>query len=284
MVIVTATRRRARLSARSGCARTFPRRCAATGWSTRARGRSSTSPGAASTRFAWGRRGSSASPSRRRDVPGTPRSRESVTTRSCGWWPCSARLDGRQPAFDSYPEAEACLSALLGRPSRRPCGGARRDPIDRRRPGRPDRAHARGDRRADDDPGVGEGERDPLPLLRAGGLPRAAGLRRRARSRKRIEELLGRERRGGYALRFDENVVGNISPLEGPLAEAIDSYVQESDPVRRIRAAGAVRLYGQSLVPKSVSGVRCVRFFPATCDDVVRNYAVDSCSGRTNCG
>jgi acetylornithine deacetylase/succinyl-diaminopimelate desuccinylase-like protein len=48
--------------------------------------------------------------------------------------------------------------------------------------------------------------------------------------RGRITELLGTEAEAGYRLHFEENVVGNISPLEGQLAEAIDSFIQGNDP------------------------------------------------------
>ena len=141
-----------------------------------------------------------------------------------------ARLDGRQPEFDSYPAAAACLSTLLGHQAGDPAEAlAEVRSIDGRladliepmlgvtvSP--------------DDDRGLEEGERDPLTLLGAGRLQGAAGLRGRPRSPSGRGADRNVSRRGGYSLRFDDDVVGNISALEGPLAEAIDSFVQENDP------------------------------------------------------
>jgi len=46
-------------------------------------------------------------------------------------------------------------------------------------------------------------------------------------ARERIEALLGD---GDYELEFSEAVVGNGSPLESPLADAIRDWLGESDP------------------------------------------------------
>lgn len=139
------------------------------------------------------------------------------------------RLDRRQPPFDSYPAAEACLGALLGHPTGDP-GEALAEvrSIDARLAALiepmlgvtvaptmiqasekenviPSRCSVRVDCRVP--PGFGE-----------------------EHVRRRIEELFGTESDSGYRLRFDDDVVGNISPVEGQLAEAIDSFIQENDP------------------------------------------------------
>jgi acetylornithine deacetylase/succinyl-diaminopimelate desuccinylase-like protein len=139
------------------------------------------------------------------------------------------RLNGRQPAFDSYPEAEACLTALLGHDAADPnvalaeVGAADRRLADLLEPIMgvtlaptmirasekenviPSRCSVRVDCRVP--PGLGE-----------------------AHARRRVEELIGGEERGGYNLRFDEAVVGNGSALEGPLASALRAYVAAQDP------------------------------------------------------
>jgi acetylornithine deacetylase/succinyl-diaminopimelate desuccinylase-like protein len=139
------------------------------------------------------------------------------------------RLDGRQPAFDSYPAAEACLSALLGHPSGDPTEalaeirsieGPLADLIEpmlgvtvaptmiqasEKENVIPSRCSVKVDCRVP--PGFGE-----------------------QHVRRRIEELIGSESDSGYSLQFDDDVVGNISSLEGPLAQAIDSFIQDNDP------------------------------------------------------
>lgn len=49
--------------------------------------------------------------------------------------------------------------------------------------------------------------------------------------RSRIEEALGTD---GYALAFEEEVVGNDSPAEGPLADAIGEFIAAEDPDARL--------------------------------------------------
>ena len=151
-----------------------------------------------------------------------------------------ARLDGRQPDFDSYPEAAACLTTLLGHSSGDPSEAlAEVRSIDSRLADLiepmfgvtvaptmiqasekenviPSRCSVKVDCRVP--PGFGENH-----------------------VRHRIEELIGSESEGGYSLRFDDDVVGNSSSLEGPLAEAIDNFVQENDP-------------GASIAPMVLSG------------------------------
>jgi acetylornithine deacetylase/succinyl-diaminopimelate desuccinylase-like protein len=139
------------------------------------------------------------------------------------------RLDGRQPPFDSYPEAQACLDALLGHPAGDPAEalaavrsieGGLADLIE---------------------PMLGvtiaptmieaSQKENVIPsrcsVLVDCRVPPRFG---EDHVRGRITELLGTEAEAGYRLHFEENVVGNISPLEGQLAEAIDSFIQGNDP------------------------------------------------------
>ena len=47
--------------------------------------------------------------------------------------------------------------------------------------------------------------------------------------RRRVTELLGSERESEYSLRFADEVVGNSSPLQGELADAVREFVQQQD-------------------------------------------------------
>jgi acetylornithine deacetylase/succinyl-diaminopimelate desuccinylase-like protein len=139
------------------------------------------------------------------------------------------RLDGRQPPFDSYPEAQACLGALLGH--------AASDPTEALAEVRSE------DSRLADliEPMLGV---TVAPTMieaseKENVIPSRCSVRVDCRVpprfgeehvRQRIGELLGAQKDSGYRLQFDEDVVGNVSPLEGKLAEAIDSFVQENDP------------------------------------------------------
>jgi acetylornithine deacetylase/succinyl-diaminopimelate desuccinylase-like protein len=53
----------------------------------------------------------------------------------------------------------------------------------------------------------------------------------RAEAERRIHEVLGGE---GYELRFTEEVVGNASPVESPLMDAIVAWVGEQEPDARV--------------------------------------------------
>jgi acetylornithine deacetylase/succinyl-diaminopimelate desuccinylase-like protein len=138
------------------------------------------------------------------------------------------RLDGRQPELDSYPEAEACLSVLLGHPSSDPSEalaeirsldarladliepmlGVTLAPTMIRASEKenviPSRCSVRVDCRVP--PGFGEDH-----------------------ARRRVEELIGPEEEAGYGLRFDEDSIGNASPLGNPLSDAIRDYVTSED-------------------------------------------------------
>ena len=194
MLIATCDEEAGAAWAQSGCARTFRRRCAATGSSTRARGRRSTSEAAASTPCAR-REGSVPVHAYNGGRAGTPRYPDRRQRAAADG--LRAQSSGRAPTrVDSYPAAETCLP---------PCWGIRwgsgrgsgRDPLDRGPPGRPG-ADAGRDGRAHDDPGFGEGERDPIPLLGEGRLPGSPGFGEQ-HVRRRIEELIGAESDTGYA-------------------------------------------------------------------------------------
>jgi acetylornithine deacetylase/succinyl-diaminopimelate desuccinylase-like protein len=138
------------------------------------------------------------------------------------------RLDGRQPEFDSYPEAEACLTVLLGHPASNPnealaeirsLDGRLADLVEpmlgvtlaptmirasEKENVIPSRCSVRVDCRVP--PGFGEDH-----------------------ARRRVEELIGREEEAGYRLRFDEDSIGNASPLDNPLSDAIRDYVTSED-------------------------------------------------------
>ena len=139
-----------------------------------------------------------------------------------------ARLEGRQPAYDSYPEAEACLRALLG-------------------PDAPDPAAGLAEVRAR------EPELAPLlepimgvtlapTMIRASEkenvIPARCSVRVDCRVppgfgeehvHTRVAELIGTPERSGYTMRFDDSIVGNSSPLDGTLADAIGDFVRSRD-------------------------------------------------------
>jgi acetylornithine deacetylase/succinyl-diaminopimelate desuccinylase-like protein len=139
-----------------------------------------------------------------------------------------SRLDGRQPAFDRYPEAEAVLAALLGD-----------SPAD------PAEALAR-IRQVDErlalavEPMLGvtlsptmikaSAKENVIPsscsVMVDCRVPPGLGAEH---VRARVAELLGDESTGGYTLRFQDEVVGNSSTLGGPLAAEIRSFVQQHD-------------------------------------------------------
>jgi acetylornithine deacetylase/succinyl-diaminopimelate desuccinylase-like protein len=140
-----------------------------------------------------------------------------------------SRLNGRQPEFDTYPEAMTCLGTLLGRPAEDPgealteirsIDGRLADVVEpmlgvtvaptmirasEKENVIPSRCSVRVDCRVP--PGMGKNH-----------------------VRSRIEELIGKESDTGYLLHFDEDVVGNSSPTDGPLVEAIRSFAHDADP------------------------------------------------------
>jgi acetylornithine deacetylase/succinyl-diaminopimelate desuccinylase-like protein len=137
-----------------------------------------------------------------------------------------ARLNGHQPAFDHYPEAEAALATLLGR--------------DEKDPARALAAVRSEDPRLADllEPMLGvtvaptmiraSAKENVIPsrcsVLVDCRVPPGLGAEH---VRRRVSELIGDERDGGYTLRFAEDVVGNSSPLESPLTDAVRELIRE---------------------------------------------------------
>jgi acetylornithine deacetylase/succinyl-diaminopimelate desuccinylase-like protein len=138
------------------------------------------------------------------------------------------RLDGRQPEFDSYPEARACLEVLVG-----DADDGIASALDRVRAVEPRLA-------AQLEPTM----RVTLAptMIRASAkenvIPSRCTVQIDCRvppgmgadhARGRVEELIGPEEAGGYRLEFAEEIVGSSSPLEGPLARAIHAVVERVD-------------------------------------------------------
>ena len=74
-----------------------------------------------------------------------------------------------------------------------------------------------------------------------------------AEARARVQELLGPE---GYRLEFHETVVGNRSPMESPLMDAIGDWIGEQDP-------------GAEVVPTILPGFTDSRWFRDAFPDCV---------------
>jgi acetylornithine deacetylase/succinyl-diaminopimelate desuccinylase-like protein len=143
------------------------------------------------------------------------------------------RLNGRQPPFDSYPEARACLSTLLGHEGADPAAAL-------------EQVRAVDHRLADLlEPILGvtvaptmihASDKENVIPSRCSvrfdcRVPPAFG---EAHARRRVEELIGKPLDVGYDLRFDEAVVGSSSQLEGTLADAIAAYVTQQDPAAEL--------------------------------------------------
>jgi acetylornithine deacetylase/succinyl-diaminopimelate desuccinylase-like protein len=140
-----------------------------------------------------------------------------------------ARLDGRQPPYDDYAAGTAPLEALVGN-----VNGDLEGAIERVRAIEPRLA----------------AQLDPTlhvtiapTMIRASAkenvIPSRCTVQVDCRVppglgadhvRRRVEELIGSEDEGGYRLEFSDDVVGNSSPFEGPLAEALASFAEQTDP------------------------------------------------------
>jgi acetylornithine deacetylase/succinyl-diaminopimelate desuccinylase-like protein len=137
-----------------------------------------------------------------------------------------AKLDGRQPDLDSYPEGETALEVLLGR--------------DEGDPGRALEAVRSQDPALADllEPMLGvtvsptmirASEKENVIPSRCSVLvdcrvPPGFGS---DHVRRRVSELIGDEREGGYTLRFAEDVIGNSSPLDSSLTAAVRALIRE---------------------------------------------------------
>ena len=140
-----------------------------------------------------------------------------------------SRLDGRQPAYDSYPEAAAVLEAVLG-----PAGDDPAEALEQVRALEPRLA------------------RSLEPMLGVTLSPTMISASRKENVvpsrcsvivdcrvppgfggdhvRRRVQELLGSEEEREYSLEFVDQVVGNSSPFAGELADAVREFVQRQDP------------------------------------------------------
>jgi acetylornithine deacetylase/succinyl-diaminopimelate desuccinylase-like protein len=138
------------------------------------------------------------------------------------------RLDGRQPPVDEYPAATEPLELLVGR------DGGLEGALARVR---------------EVDPRVAD-QLDPIvrvtlapTMIRASAkenvIPSRCTVQVDCRVppglgadhvRRRVHELIGSEDESGYRLEFTDNIVGNSSPLGGPLADAMRDFVERTDP------------------------------------------------------
>jgi acetylornithine deacetylase/succinyl-diaminopimelate desuccinylase-like protein len=138
------------------------------------------------------------------------------------------RLDGRQPAFDSYPEARSCLELLVGDASHGIAPAL-------------DRVRAIEPRLADQLEPVMRVTVAPTMIrasLKENVIPSRCTVQVDCRVpprmgadhvRRRVEELIGPEGEGGYRLEFSDEIVGSSSALEGELADAIRRVVDLID-------------------------------------------------------
>ena len=165
-----------------------------------------------------------------------------------------ARLDGRQPPYDDYPEGRAGLEALVGK------AGDIAAALDRVRQVEP--------RLAD--------QLEPTlhvtvapTMIRASRkenvIPSRCTVQVDCRVppgmgadhvRGRVAELIGSEAETGYRLEFNDDIVGNSSPLGGPLADALRDFAERTDP-------------GASLLPLVLPGFTDSHWFRKAFPDCV---------------
>jgi acetylornithine deacetylase/succinyl-diaminopimelate desuccinylase-like protein len=139
-----------------------------------------------------------------------------------------ARLDGRQPPFDDYPAGRAPLDTLVGEV------GDLEGVLERVRAVEPRLAAQLG---------------PTLHVTLAPTMIRASAKENVIPSRctvqvdcrvppglgadhvrRRVEELIGSEEDAGYKLEFSDDIVGNTSALEGPLARVLADFADRTDP------------------------------------------------------
>jgi acetylornithine deacetylase/succinyl-diaminopimelate desuccinylase-like protein len=139
-----------------------------------------------------------------------------------------ARLDGRQPEFDSYEEAWACLRVLFGE-------------ADWEIEAALGRVRAIEPRLADQLEPTMRVTLAPT-MIRASAkenvIPSRCTVQVDCRVpprmgadhvRRRVEELIGSEEESGYRLEFSDDIVGSSSPFEGELVRAISRFVERTD-------------------------------------------------------
>jgi acetylornithine deacetylase/succinyl-diaminopimelate desuccinylase-like protein len=164
------------------------------------------------------------------------------------------RLDGRQPPYDDYPEGRAALEALVGE------AGDVAAALDRIRQVEP--------RLADQLEPTMHVTIAPT-MIRASSkenvIPSRCTVQVDCRVppgmgadhvRGRVAELIGAESEGGYRLEFNDDIVGNSSPLRGPLADALRDFAERTDP-------------GASLLPLVLPGFTDSHWFRKAFPDCV---------------
>ena len=88
---------------------------------------------------------------------------------------------------------------------------------------------------------------------------------------RRARELLGGAD-DGLELDFTEAVVGNRSPVDTPLMDAIADWVGDGRPRRRGGAGRAARLHRLALVPGRVPRLRRLRLLPPAPPDLYESW------------
>jgi acetylornithine deacetylase/succinyl-diaminopimelate desuccinylase-like protein len=172
-----------------------------------------------------------------------------------------SRLDGRQPAFDSYPDGVSCLAAVRG--SSVENVGAALAQIREAEP-----------RLAD--------QLEPMmrvtlapTMIRASAkenvipsrctvwvdcrVPPGMGAEH---VRRRVAELLGPEAEGGYTIDFGEQVVGNSSPLDSELTGFLRDFVRRVDEDAELLPLVLPGFTDSHWFRKSFPGCVAYGFFP----------------------
>ena len=98
---------------------------------------------------------------------------------------------------------------------------------------------------------------------------------------RRARELMGGAD-DGLELDFFEGIVGNRSPIETPLMDAIRGWVARARPGRRGGPGDAAGVHGQPLVPGGVPRLRRLRLLPAPPHAGVRHLAADAFRRRAH--
>ena len=85
-----------------------------------------------------------------------------------------------------------------------------------------------------------------------------------------------RRRATGSSIEFTEPVVGNRSPIDSPLMDAIAAWVGEHDPGAEAVPTVLPAFTDSPLVPRGVPRLRRLRLLPAAPPDPVRDLAADA--------
>ena len=101
-------------------------------------------------------------------------------------------------------------------------------------------------------------------------------------ARRRIERGPRRATPTSCEIEFTEQVIGNESPVPGPLVDAIDRWIRANDPGRRDDPGDPPRLLGLALVPRRVPRVRRLRLLPPARAGTARGAPTDPQRRRTH--